>query len=74
MWEQYCQLKKFPQYFALSFVKTFGNILPPSWAISLPHKKINWEITYTMLCDIFIFVTKIEMKIFAKILNIVARF
>jgi len=53
-------LKSQNQNLAKRFGETFGNILPLSRAISLPHKNISLEITYTILSDIFIFVRNFE--------------
>jgi len=51
------ELTKFSQNFAESFGKTISNISPPSWAISLHPNKTSWEITYSMLYDIFLLST-----------------
>jgi len=54
------ELTKYSQNFAQTFGESFGNISPPTWAISLPTKKVSSEITYTMLSNIFVNVLKLE--------------
>jgi len=64
--------------FTNSFIETFGYISPPSWAIFLPHppppphKKLRNYIYYAL--RYFHFCQNFEIRIFAEILIIVAKF
>jgi len=61
------KLPKFSQTFAETFAENLGNILPPPKAISLPQKKISWEITYTNYAlNILIFVKILKLQFLPK--------
>jgi len=56
------ELVKFPQNFCRQFWQYFASSLNP--------KNISWEITYTILSNIFIFSNILKLKLLSKFWNV----
>jgi len=60
------ELPKFTQNFAKTLGEALGNILPPPWKMSMPQRNSSWEITYSMLSNIFIFDNIFKLEFLLK--------